>query len=223
MILFINDKKIKITEKSTVLNKSFDVVLKNIGDALPQYLIGKVLIVGSTKNIVNKFVDLIEGQKLKKLTSVTFLVADKASTLKSIKSNFKIIKAGGGIVKKENKILLIHRLGVWDFPKGKLDEGESIKECAEREVHEETGVKAKIEDKIYKSYHTYARNHKRVLKKTYWYNMECLDDRKMKAQKEEHIDDVKWCTIEEAELLLANSYNSLQFLLDKYIDKTHNI
>ena len=29
----------------------------------------------------------------------------------------------------------------WDLPKGKLDKGETIKECAKREVEEETKVK----------------------------------------------------------------------------------
>ena len=33
------------------------------------------------------------------------------------------------------------RLGKWDLPKGKLDKGETIEECALREIEEETGAK----------------------------------------------------------------------------------
>ena len=53
----------------------------------------------------------------------------------------KIIKAGGGLVLNEKgELLMIYRRGKWDLPKGKLDEGETIEECAVREVMEETGV-----------------------------------------------------------------------------------
>jgi len=33
-----------------------------------------------------------------------------------------------------------HLAGLWEFPGGKLLPGETIQTCAEREVHEETGV-----------------------------------------------------------------------------------
>ena len=52
-----------------------------------------------------------------------------------------IITAAGGLVQNnEGAFLLIYRRGFWDLPKGKLDLGESIPECAVREVQEETGL-----------------------------------------------------------------------------------
>src|SRR4249919_1544763 len=91
-----------------------------------------------------------------------------------------IIKAGGGLVKNEKKeILFMFRRGKWDLPKGKLDPGESIEECAVREVVEETGLK-KVELKhfLVTTYHTYTENGKHILKESHWYNM--LSDSKQK-------------------------------------------
>jgi 8-oxo-dGTP diphosphatase len=54
----------------------------------------------------------------------------------------------GVIVIKDNKILLgkrigAHSVGTWNFPGGKLDYGEEIFDCAQREVLEEAGIKIK--------------------------------------------------------------------------------
>ena len=59
--------------------------------------------------------------------------------------HFKLIKAGGGLVKnKAGDVLLIFRRGKWDLPKGKLDDNESLLECAVREVKEETDRKSVV-------------------------------------------------------------------------------
>ncbi|WP_341802711.1 NUDIX hydrolase [Nesterenkonia aurantiaca] len=46
----------------------------------------------------------------------------------------------------ELEVLLIHRprYDDWSFPKGKLDEGETLPECAVREVREEIGLKVRL-------------------------------------------------------------------------------
>ena len=71
--------------------------------------------------------------------------------------HFELIKAGGGLVKNSSgNILLMFRRGKWDLPKGKLDEGESIEECAIREVEEETGLHhLTIIKPLAITYHTY--------------------------------------------------------------------
>lgn len=56
----------------------------------------------------------------------------------------KVITAGGIVIKKVEGILYIclvyHEEGGLVIPKGHLDPGESLEECAQREVHEETGL-----------------------------------------------------------------------------------
>ena len=53
----------------------------------------------------------------------------------------------GGI---EPRVLLLRRrkppIGLWENPGGMLEEGEDFEACARRELYEETGVRARIED-----------------------------------------------------------------------------
>jgi 8-oxo-dGTP pyrophosphatase MutT (NUDIX family) len=57
--------------------------------------------------------------------------------------------AAGGVVMRsgdgQDEVLLIHRphRRDWSFPKGKLDEGETLGRTAEREVEEETGFRCR--------------------------------------------------------------------------------
>ena len=56
------------------------------------------------------------------------------------------IEAAGGVVVRDGQVALVHRprYDDWTLPKGKLDPGESFEEAAVREVHEETGVRARL-------------------------------------------------------------------------------
>lgn len=60
----------------------------------------------------------------------------------------KEYSAGGVVYRKtgpQTEVLMIHdRFGRTTLPKGHVEEGETIKETAMREVQEETGIKAKI-------------------------------------------------------------------------------
>ncbi|WP_418907119.1 NUDIX hydrolase [Glutamicibacter endophyticus] len=58
---------------------------------------------------------------------------------------FDVVAAGAipwKVVDGELRVLLIHRprYDDWSWPKGKLDDGESVAECAVREVYEEVGL-----------------------------------------------------------------------------------
>src|SRR5690554_2494601 len=68
-----------------------------------------------------------------------------AVNYKNLKSDFKAlfrkIKAMGGIVANaKGEVLYIYRRGRWDLPKGKKEKNETKRDCAIREVMEETGL-----------------------------------------------------------------------------------
>lgn len=64
--------------------------------------------------------------------------------------NKKFIAAA--IIEKNNKILIAQRakkdslFGKWEFPGGKVEQGETLQECLKRELFEELGIQAKVGD-----------------------------------------------------------------------------
>jgi len=182
----------------------------------PQLLVDNVLFKNPTPEIVDEMLHLMTQKKFKKVSMITFAAQDKKEITSYIKTRFKVIEAGGGIVEKDGKYLMIHRKKKWDLPKGKKKKSESVITCAQREVEEETGVQVEVHDKITNIWHTYMQNGKYILKKTYWYAMTCVDDSKMAPQIEEDIEEVKWMTMEEMEMSLVKSYRSLRYVVQEY-------
>jgi ADP-ribose pyrophosphatase YjhB (NUDIX family) len=113
---------------------------------------------------------------------------------KSFQKKFSLIQAAGGLVRNdENKILMIFRRGKWDLPKGKLDEGEKLEDCAIREVEEETGLKnVKLYSPLTVTFHTYHEGTKYILKESHWFMMGTTGDQKLIPQTEEDIFDIRW-------------------------------
>ena len=69
----------------------------------------------------------------------------------------KIILVTGAIIQNDNNFLIGRRgkdeksAGMWEFPGGKLEEGESPKECIKRELKEELNIDAEIGE-LFSSY-----------------------------------------------------------------------
>lgn len=115
------------------------------------------------------------------------------------------IKAGGGVLYKVKDgrplLLLIYRNGVWDLPKGKLEEGESISECAAREVAEEVGLKElpSVEADLLMTIHFYEQGDQQIKKITHWYAMSCAKmPETLTPQTEEGIMELQWTDIKSA-------------------------
>ncbi len=126
----------------------------------------------------------------------------------------KLIRAAGGIVTNSKKeILFIKRKGKWDLPKGKLDKGETLTECALREVKEETGIKdLMLLNFRAVTYHIFHRDGKYQLKETHWFNMYSTTKGKFVPQIEEDIEKVKWKKPEKLAKTLEKSYGNIREL-----------
>lgn len=118
------------------------------------------------------------------------------------------VTAAGGVLYKvgstPKKVLLIKRNGFWDIPKGKLEDGETIEECAVREVEEEVGAEdLSIEKFLCDTYHTYRADGKKYGKTTHWYLMKFEDsDYKFSPEVKEGITEVKWEKLEKAKKIV---------------------
>lgn len=108
--------------------------------------------------------------------------------------------SAGGVVYLGNAILLLKKYnGDWVLPKGKIEKNEEVHEAATREVLEETGVKADIEQylgKINYSFKNSWKSNELINKTVHWYlmkarNMTC------NPQKEEGFIDVKFIHIDK--------------------------
>jgi 8-oxo-dGTP diphosphatase len=59
-------------------------------------------------------------------------------------------KVTAAVIERDGKVLVARRKqgliagGLWEFPGGKLEEGEEPKRCLERELEEELGVRTKV-------------------------------------------------------------------------------
>ena len=188
--VFFDDKKILVTNtlKKTYKKKYRIFTLKDLS--------------------VEAFVKKIDGYKSGKF----LFYIDSPDPLKEFEKAFTLIQAGGGVVRNpQGRILFIKRRGKWDLPKGKLETGEDISECAQREVEEETGVKGLfVLGKRVITYHIYKQDQRWYLKETHWYNMYSDGQEDLRPQKEEDIEVCAWKKPKKLKKLLKNSFSSLR-------------
>jgi len=218
MKIFIKDIPVLIISNQEFIKSSmYDRIYEASGFRLStDSLAGEVLVKNATVEVIDQFLIFLKQHKLKKLEEITFKVEDYEEVVKSIKKDYTIIKAAGGLVLNEGEVLMIWRLKKWDLPKGKLDKGEKPKQAALREVEEECNIKVKIGKRICHTWHTYKQNGRRILKKTYWYRMYCIDDSEMKPQLSENIEGIKWMNESELKESLYNTYPSIRDVFRHY-------
>jgi 8-oxo-dGTP pyrophosphatase MutT (NUDIX family) len=156
-------------------------------------------------------------QIVKNNLSKTYLLQTEnpKATFEQIKKSVKVIKAAGGLVKNTaSDYLFIKRLGKWDLPKGKVEDGEKMKEAAIREVSEECGIKVTfLGMKIQSTYHVYILREECILKKTNWYRMYVNTVPDLIPQTEESITEAKWFSINELDIVRSNTYPLIKDLI----------
>lgn len=196
--VFVYDKVILFTKNTKLLSDMENVLVLHYYDNAIAFLVADFL-----KN---------DG----KLKHLVFLTPTPEKDFESFKNNFELIIAAGGKVNNaEGKILFIFRLGKWDLPKGKVEEGETLEASAIREVEEECGIgNLTILKHLKDTYHLYELNNKMVLKQSVWYEMKTDDTSELVPQTEENITDARWMTDEEIQReVLKNTYPSIKEII----------
>lgn len=188
--VFYNEKAIILTDKPIEEYKSLKYVTNNQFDEALDML----------KNSNNEVINIYH-HNLSKLWN-------------NFQNHFKYLEAAGGVVKNQKgKILFIHRLGRWDLPKGKVENGETTEIAAVREVEEECGItNLKITNQLSTTFHIYYQN-EFMLKATYWYEMDYMGNEELIPQEEEGIKMAQWKDREEISKIFPKTYENIQLIL----------
>ncbi|MEX0913947.1 MAG: NUDIX hydrolase [Demequina sp.] len=114
----------------------------------------------------------------------------------------------------ELQVLAVHRprYDDWSWPKGKIDKGETLPQCAIREVAEETGKQITLGQPLPTLRYTIDSGKTKVVK--YWAaqttssKAPCLTARpKVKSAPKHEIDKKRWLTVEEARKKITQKYD----------------
>lgn len=130
----------------------------------------------------------------------------------------KIIAGGGLVLNAKKELLMIFRLGYWDLPKGKWEEGETIQECSVREVEEETGIQhVQLEKLVGLTYHEYFNKYTQedVIKETHWFLMSIPDLQVLTPQTSEDIAKAEWVPLDKVTEKLSLAYPTIQDIVKR--------
>lgn len=111
------------------------------------------------------------------------------------------ILAAGAILWREQagdlRVLLVHRPKYrdWSWPKGKTDPGETLPECAVREVREETGYTIRLGLPLPAARYVVGRKLRKHV--AYW-SAEIRDTSTPGPENLKEIDQIRWVSLEEA-------------------------
>jgi 8-oxo-dGTP diphosphatase len=110
-----------------------------------------------------------------------------------------VIRAAGGVVLRDGEIVVVHRpqYDDWTLPKGKAEPGESDKDCALREVEEETGLRCELVHELTTVVYDDARGR---LKQVRYWSMRPVSGELRPANE---IDDARWVSVDEAASVLS--------------------
>ena len=163
----------------------------------------------------NNFIELNElvgfFDSLNQIKNLYILHDNILMVFEEFKACFTFVEAGGGVVMNpKGEFLMIYRNGIWDLPKGKLEDGEDFQAAAFREVEEETGLRGlQVVEPLVSTYHTYHLSTKRILKKTKWFEMLYQGEAQPKVQSREGITDYRWVLPGNTGFIRENSYASI--------------
>src|SRR5579872_373575 len=141
----------------------------------------------------------------------------------------RVFSAGGIVIKREGDkplVLITQHSGHhgWEFPKGHLEAGETSEQAAIREVEEESGVVAKVLEKVDKieyfyweplSYFENTGKKEKVLKTVVYFLMEFVSQGK--ATTADEVENVDWFPVDKVGKRLT--FDDSKKLWEKVKDK----
>ncbi|WP_297447478.1 NUDIX domain-containing protein [uncultured Alistipes sp.] len=152
-------------------------------------------------------------QKLQFTKNLAIISENIDRVFEDFRASVPPVEAGGGLVSDaRGRVLMIFRNGRWDLPKGKLEAGERIEECAVREVSEECALpleELRRNDFICHTFHAYRIGDEWVLKRTSWYRMDYTGVRTPSPQTAEGITRVEWIDRERLDGVLEGTYGTI--------------
>lgn len=199
--VFIDNKVILFCEKYKIQKKSSNEVILSVDDW-------------------SKFDLIAFRQQTDALIQLVVIAKHPEATILEMFKTYELVEAAGGIVKRKNSYLFIERHGLWDIPKGKMDEGELPAETAVREIEEECGISGPVVRKpLGITFHTYEWKGKPVLKKNYWFLLDYNGSKTLTPQLEEAITKAVWLKKNAISTLKENTYASICEVIDLFLKK----
>ena len=130
-----------------------------------------------------------------------------------------MIRAAGALLWRDNsdlsiEVALIHRprYDDWSLPKGKLEMGETALQCAYREVHEETGIRATFTRQLGTVEYEESGQEKRV---KYWAAHCALTNSEFVPNEE--VDQMRWLSPSQA--LEQATHDSDKSIIEKFMSE----
>lgn len=188
-------------------NRSVEIVPAG---SVSDYQDGRVYYISQPDDDLSLLPDWFD--KAEDIEDLVIEAEDPSARFAEFISKLKREVAAGGLIRNElGSTLLFYRRGAWDMPKGHQEPGETLEQCALREVQEETGLTRIVLGKpICITWHTYHRDGNFVLKESHWYNMTLTEFEKIKVQTEEDIERAVWCSPVRLKRLLKEAYPSIR-------------
>ena len=205
MKIYIQETPLYLCEKAIDLGIDLDH---------PKVLVSKYT--GKTKHLLNH-IDLLE--KNDKMKAVVLEYQNLDILVGDFLNLFKVLAAAGALVTNEaGEYLMIHRLGYWDLPKGKVEKGEAIRAAAVREIEEETGAKkVLLKNYLLTTFHTYKIKKKRYLKQTFWFSA-TAPTQDLVAQAEENIEQAIWMSFDKIDVGQDPIYRNILDVVEAALD-----